>query len=103
MSDEQAARASSVEPEDDPADEELAVRTVELDTDDSGTVVIAQQNMAGRRQAGGGEYKNVGRAPSVDEASAEQDRVDAATDAVGAGTAEPGHERETDEDSSPRP
>jgi hypothetical protein len=65
--------------EDDPADEELAVRTIELDDDDGGTVVIAQQNMGGRRQAGGGEYKNIDHAPTVREAAEQQDLVDAAT------------------------
>ena len=63
----------------DPADEELAVRTIELDDDDGDTVVIAQQNQAGRRQAGHGEWKNVDHAPSVDEAAAEQAAVDRST------------------------
>jgi hypothetical protein len=64
---------------DDPVDEELAVRTIELDDDEGDKVVIAQQNMAGRRQSGGGEYKNVAHAPTVGEAAAEQDLVDAST------------------------
>lgn len=63
----------------DPADEELAVRTIELDDDDGDTVVIAQQNQAGRRQAGHGEWKNVDHASSVDEAAAEQAAVDRST------------------------
>ena len=74
-------RATAPDPAEDPAGEELAVRTIELDAEDGGTVVIAQQNQAGRRQSGGGEYKNVDHAPSVEEAAAEQELVDASTDA----------------------
>ncbi|MEZ5249388.1 MAG: hypothetical protein R2713_09325 [Ilumatobacteraceae bacterium] len=73
--------AGAVEPTVDPADEERAVRTIELEDDDGDPVVIAQQNQAGRRQAGHGEWKNVDHAPSVDDAAAEQAAVDrSATD-----------------------
>jgi hypothetical protein len=52
-------------------EDEKAVRSVPLDTEDGGTVVIEQQNMGGSQQVGGGEFKNqVGR--SIDEAAAEQ-------------------------------
>lgn len=49
-----------------------AVRSIPLDTDDGGTVVIEQQNMGGSQQVGGGEYKNVEGARSVEAAAAEQ-------------------------------
>ncbi|MCU1398709.1 MAG: hypothetical protein JWN62_1818 [Acidimicrobiales bacterium] len=49
-----------------------AVRSIPLDTDDGGTVVIEQQNMGGAQQVGGGEYKNVRGGRSVDAAAAEQ-------------------------------
>src|SRR3954454_16146103 len=49
-----------------------AVRSVPLDTEDGRTVVIEQQNMAGRQQVGGGEYKNVRSGRSVDAAAADQ-------------------------------
>ena len=52
-------------------EDEKAVRSVPLDTEDGGTVVIEQQNMGGSQQVGGGEYKNqLGR--TVEEAAAEQ-------------------------------
>lgn len=53
------------------AEDEKAVSSVPLDTEDGGTVVIEQQNMGGVRQVGGGEYKNsAGR--TVEEAAADQ-------------------------------
>jgi hypothetical protein len=52
-------------------EDEKAVRSVPLDTEDGGTVVIEQQNMGGAQQVGGGEFKNqTGR--TVDEAAVEQ-------------------------------
>jgi hypothetical protein len=57
-------------------EDEKAVRSVPLDTEDGGTVVIEQQNMAGVQQVGGGEYKNVGRGRTVEEAGAEQARLE---------------------------
>lgn len=52
-------------------EDEKAVRSVPLDTEDGGTVVVEQQNMGGAQQVGGGEYKNqTGR--TVEEAAAEQ-------------------------------
>ena len=58
------------------AEDEKAVRSVELDTEDGGTVVIEQQNMGGAQQVGGGEYKNVGSGRTVEEAAAEQERLE---------------------------
>lgn len=59
-------------------EDEKAVRSVPLDTEDGGTVVIEQQNMGGSRQVGGGEYKNqIGR--TVDEAAAEQAELERET------------------------
>ncbi|MFN8023501.1 MAG: hypothetical protein U0Q03_18375 [Acidimicrobiales bacterium] len=79
MSDRDRTRTDRGELADDPADEPLAVRSVELDTDDGGTVVIAQQNQGGRRQAGGGEWKDTDHAPSAEEAADEQREVDEST------------------------
>lgn len=57
-------------------EDEKSVRSVELDTEDGGTVVIEQQNVGGTQQVGGGEYKNVKGPKTVDEAAAEQDRLE---------------------------
>ena len=58
-------------------EDEKAVRSVELDTEDGGTVVLEQQNMGGAQQVGGGEFMNsTGR--SVDEAAAEQEALERA-------------------------
>ena len=55
----------------DPEDEK-AVRSVPLDTEDGGTVVIEQQNFGGRNQVGGGEFKNTDHQKTPDEAAEEQ-------------------------------
>jgi hypothetical protein len=80
VSDRDRTRTDRGELADDPSDEPLAVRSIELDTDDGETVVIAQQNQGGRRQAGGGECKATDHAPSVEEAASDQRRVDESTD-----------------------
>jgi hypothetical protein len=67
----EAVRRTTQEEED-----EKAVRSVELDTEDGGTVVIEQQNMGGAQQVGGGEYKNVSSGRTVEEAAAEQARLE---------------------------
>ena len=46
--------------------DELAVQSIPLDTEDGGTVVIEQQNVGAPNQVGGGEFKNVDGALSVD-------------------------------------
>lgn len=46
------------------ADEELAVSTVELDTDDGDTVVLHQQNVGPTNQVGAGEFKEADRVSS---------------------------------------
>lgn len=60
-------------------EEEPAVSTIPLDTEDGGTVVIHQQNMGGRNQVGGGEFKEEGtygvhRSP--EEAAEEERRLE---------------------------
>ena len=56
-------------------EDEKAVSSVPLDTDDGDTVVIEQQNMGGVQQVGGGEFKNkLGR--TVEQAAAEQDELE---------------------------
>ena len=54
------------------AADERAVRSIELDTEDGGTVVIEQQNVGPANQVGGGEFKNVHGQKSPDVAAAEQ-------------------------------
>ena len=56
---------------------DLSVQSVPLDTEDGGTVVIEQQNVGPRNQVGGGEFKNVNRRKSPDEAAEEQDELQA--------------------------
>jgi len=56
-------------------DDEKAVRSIPLDTEDGGTVVIEQQNMGGTQQVGGGEFKNVGHR-SVEQAGAQQAQLE---------------------------
>ena len=53
-------------------DDEKAVRSIPLDTEDGGTVVIEQQNMGGVQQVGGGEFKDADEHRSVEAAGAEQ-------------------------------
>jgi hypothetical protein len=52
--------------------DERAVRSEPLETEDGRTVVIEQQNAGPGNQVGGGEFKNVSGHKSVDEAAAEQ-------------------------------
>ncbi len=53
-------------------EDERAVRSEPLETEDGSTVVIEQQNAGPGNQVGGGEFKNVSAHKSVDEAAAEQ-------------------------------
>jgi hypothetical protein len=56
-------------------DDEKSVRSIVLDADDGGTVVIEQQNVGPANQVGGGEFKNLeGR--SVDAAARDQDQLE---------------------------
>lgn len=54
-----------------------AVRSIPLDTEDGGTVVIEQENVGPRNQVGGGEFKNTDDQKSPEEAAAEQEHLDA--------------------------
>ncbi len=54
------------------AEDEKAVRSIPLDTEDGGTVVIEQQNVGPANQVGGGEYKGARSRKCVDQAAAEQ-------------------------------
>jgi len=58
------------------AEDEKAVSSIPLDTEDGGTVVIEQQNMGGRQQVGGGEFKNADGEKTVEEAAEEQARLE---------------------------
>lgn len=60
--------------------DDRAVTTVPLDTDDGGTVVIAQQNAGPGNQVGGGEFKN-DRGRTVEEAGRDQRRLQQAAPA----------------------
>ena len=57
-------------------EDEKAVRSVPLDTEDGGTVVLEQQNVGGTEQVGEGEYKNVAGGRSIEEAAAEQEQLE---------------------------
>ena len=52
--------------------DDLAVRSEPVTTDEGDDVVIRQQNVGPGNQVGGGEFKNVERGKSADEAAAEQ-------------------------------
>jgi len=54
-------------------EDEIAVSTVPLDTEDGGTVVISQQNAGPGNQVGGGEFKRAGEGKTPDDAADEQD------------------------------
>lgn len=56
--------------------DEKAVRSIPLDTEDGGTVVIEQQNMGGMQQVGEGEFKNVEHR-SVERAGEQQAELEA--------------------------
>src|SRR4051812_32499089 len=58
------------------SEDEKAVRSIPLDTDDGRQVVIEQQNMGGARQVGGGEFKNVDGKRSPAEAAADQAKLE---------------------------
>jgi hypothetical protein len=53
-------------------EDDRAVSTIPLDTEDGGTVVISQQNAGPANQVGGGEFKNVEHRRTPDEAADEQ-------------------------------
>jgi hypothetical protein len=57
-------------------EDERAVRSEPIETEDGETVVIEQQNAGPGNQVGGGEFKNVDE-KSVEEAAAEQAELEA--------------------------
>lgn len=57
-------------------EDEKAVRSIPLDTEDGGTVVIEQQNVGPDNQLGGGEFKNADRQKSSGEAAQEQEQLE---------------------------
>jgi len=59
-----------------PNDDEKAVTSIPLDTEDGGQVVIEQQNVGPRNQVGGGEFKHGRRRKSPEEAAAEQEELE---------------------------
>ena len=60
----------------DEIEDEKAVRSEPLDTEDGGTVVIEQQNVGPGNQVGGGEFKNVADEKTPDDAAVEQEQLD---------------------------
>lgn len=56
--------------------DEKAVQSVPLDTEDGGTAVLEQQNMGGSQQVGDGEYKNIDGRKTVEDAAAEQTQLE---------------------------
>jgi len=57
-------------------EDDKAVSSIPLDTEDGRQVVIEQQNMGGRNQVGGGEFKNGPRHRTPEEAAAEQQELE---------------------------
>jgi hypothetical protein len=57
-------------------DDEIAVRSIPLDTEDGGQVVIEQQNVGPANQVGGGEFKRGSYHKSPEQAAAEQARLE---------------------------
>ncbi|MGD9999110.1 MAG: hypothetical protein AB7L17_09235 [Ilumatobacteraceae bacterium] len=55
---------------------ERAVRSIPLDTEDGGQVVIEQENVGPGNQVGGGEFKNVNRGRSPQEAESDQEELE---------------------------
>jgi hypothetical protein len=53
-------------------DEEIAVRSIPLDTEDGGQVVIEQQNVGPANQVGGGEFKRGSYHKTPEQAADEQ-------------------------------
>jgi hypothetical protein len=58
------------------ADDEKAVSSIPLDTEDGGQVVIEQQNVGPDNQVGGGEFKNVDSGKTPGEAASEQGELE---------------------------
>jgi uncharacterized protein (TIGR02246 family) len=56
-------------------EDDRAVRSEPVTTDEGDEVVIRQQNVGPGNQIGGGEYKNVDRGKTPDEAAAEQEAL----------------------------
>jgi hypothetical protein len=59
-----------------PNDDEKAVTSIPLDTEDGGTAVIKQQNVGPDNQVGGGEFKNTDDKKTPGEAADEQEALD---------------------------
>jgi hypothetical protein len=57
-------------------EDERAVRSIPLDTEDGGQVVIEQQNVGPGNQVGGGEFKNAARKKDPRTAAEEQSRLE---------------------------
>ncbi|MEY2554200.1 MAG: hypothetical protein QOC57_2060 [Ilumatobacteraceae bacterium] len=57
-------------------DDDKAVTSIPLDTEDGRQVTIQQQNVGPGNQVGGGEFKNVAHGRSVDEAAEEQGELE---------------------------
>jgi len=57
-------------------EDDKAVTSIPLDTEDGRQVVIEQQNVGPRNQVGGGEFKNGPRHRTPEEAAAEQEQLE---------------------------
>ena len=53
-------------------EDDRAVSSIPLDTEDGGTVVISQQNVGPANQVGGGEFKNADDQKTPEQAADEQ-------------------------------
>ncbi|HEY3833313.1 MAG TPA: hypothetical protein VGO03_13535 [Acidimicrobiia bacterium] len=59
-----------------PEDAEPMMRSEPIDTDDGGTVVIAQQNVGPGNEVGEGEFPTIHAPVSAEQAAADQARLD---------------------------
>jgi hypothetical protein len=59
-----------------PTEQDPSVCSEPVETDDGDEVVICQQNVGPGNQVGGGEFKNVRRGKTPEEAAAEQERLE---------------------------
>lgn len=97
-----ASKESSERPQtDEEAADERAVRSIALDTDAGGQVVIEQQNVGPANQVGGGEFKNAHGEKSPDTAAWEQAALQRDAPIDSAVEANAGADPEADVDEQP--
>jgi hypothetical protein len=73
------------DPRHDDEQDERAVQSIPLDTEDGGQVVIEQQNVGPDNQVGGGEFKNVEHGRTPGQAASEQAELESEAPIEGRG------------------